>query len=494
MSISAKSSAWRSAAAILLLGGLPGCAVGPDFGRPEAPPVSHYSAGTDPVATAAAAGTAQHFTPGGNVAADWWRLFKSPQLDAVMADALAHNPSLEAAQASLHQAQNDLRAGYGIFYPGLAAQLGAERQRFATAQFGENLPGPVFNLFSLSGTISYALDLFGGERRTVEGLAAQVDLRSATEQATYLTLSSNVAATVIAQAAYRAELEATERLIGFQRQQVQLAEIQAEAGTSPYSNVLSLRSQLASSEAALPPLRQKLTQSNDLLATLAGHLPAEWTPPAVRLADLSLPNDLPLSLPAELVRQRTDILVAEATAHTASANVGVATAALFPSLTLSGSYGADSTSASRIFAANGTFWSVGANLTAPVFDGGTLWYRRKAAIDGYRQAMASYRQVVLSAFAQVADTLRALDNDAAALHAADQALATAEQALGLVQANYAAGTATYLDLLNADAQFHRAQITDLQAIAVRYQDTVGLFAALGGGWWNAASPLGLGAK
>ncbi len=470
---------------LALLSALPGCAVGPDFLRPDAPPATHYSNGADAEATASVDGTAQHFATGTKLAADWWRLFKSPQLDAVISDAIANNPGLEAAQASLRQSQNNLRSGYGIFYPDIDAEGGAMRQRYTPIKGGQNLPASVFNLFTLSATVSYALDVFGGERRLVEGLGAEVDAARATEQATYLALSSNIANTVIAKAAYRAEIEATEQLIELQKEQVGLAEVQAQAGTVPYSTVLSLRSQLASYQATIPQLQQKLTQSDDLLATLAGHTPAEWKAPQVAMADLALPSELPVSLPSDLVRQRPDILAAEAAAHAASANIGVATAALLPSVTLSGSLGTNGTSTANLFAANGNFWSIGAGAAEPLFDGGTLWFKRKAAIDNYREAMAAYRQTVLSAFGQVADTLRALDHDAAVLQAEEEALTTAEQALHLVHANYQAGLATYLDVLNADAQDHQAKIAELQAIAVRYQDTVALFAALGGGWWNA---------
>jgi NodT family efflux transporter outer membrane factor (OMF) lipoprotein len=471
--------------AVALACALSGCLVGPDFKRPEPPAVTHYSIGADPVATEAVDGAAQHFSPGARVAGDWWRLFKAPKLDAIVAEAMENNPGVAAAQASLRQSQNNLRSGYGIFYPKLDANGGATRQRFTPASFGQTTPPSVFNLFTLSATVSYALDIFGGERRQVEQLGAQVDVAQATEEATYLTLTSNIVNTVVAAAAYRAEIDATRELIALQKEQVQLAEVQAKAGTVPYSAVLSLMSQLASYEATIPPLEQKLTQSDDLLATLAGRTPAEWKAAEIRLGDIALPTDLPVSLPSDLVRQRPDILVAEATAHAASANVGVATAALFPSVTLNGALGANGTATRNLFTAGGNFWSFGASIAAPVFDGGTLWYKRKAAIDAYNQTIALYRQTVLGAFGQVADTLGALDHDAATLKAEEEALATASQALRLVQANYKAGLATYLDVLAADALYHQAKIGQLQAIALRYQDTVALFAALGGGWWNA---------
>jgi NodT family efflux transporter outer membrane factor (OMF) lipoprotein len=465
-----------------------GCAVGPNYVRPAAPPVTHYVNGADPSSTVDAHGATQRFTPGEKVAADWWRIFQCARLDAIIAEALAGNPGLEAAQASLRESEDTLRSGYGIFYPDIGAGAAATRQRYSPEKLGQSGPASLFNLFTLSASVSYALDVFGGERRLLEALRAQVDLERATEQATYITLVANIVNTVVARAAYRAEVDATNGLIELQRQQVRLAEVQFKAGTAPYSNVLSLRSQLASNEATIPQLEQRLTQSDDLLATLLGHVPAEWGPPEIALADLTLPADLPVSLPADLVRQRPDILIAEATAHAASANVGVATAALLPGITLSGGYSANGTQTANLTAAGGRAWDLGANLTTPIFEAGALWYRRKGAIDEYHQAAALYRQVVLGAFGQVADTLRALDHDAATLQAQDEALASAQEALHLIETNYEAGLNTYLDVLAADAQYHQAVINALQASAVRYQDTVALYVALGGGWWSQGQP------
>lgn len=470
-----------TAAAALLCG----CAVGPDFHRPAPPPVSHYLPDGDPSATARAQGSSQRFTPAAPIAADWWRLFQSSKLNELIAQALAANPGLTAAQASLRESQDNLRSGYGIFYPHLGASAAATRQRNAPEAIGlHNVPSSVFNLFTLSGSVSYALDLFGGQRRLVEGLGAEVDLQHASEQATYLTLLANIVDTVIARGAYLSEVEATQHLIELTGEQVRLAQVQVQAGTQPYSNVLSLQSQLATYEASIPQLQQKAAQSEDLLAALVGELPSAFSVPDIRLSDLSLPQDLPLSLPSDLVRQRPDILAAEATAHAASANVGVATAALFPSITLSGAYSGNATSINQLSGTAGRAWSIGGSLTQPLFQGGTLWYKRRAAIDDYQQSMALYRQAVLGAFQQVADTLRALDHDAAALAAQDQARSSAAEALHLVQIHYTAGLSTYLEVLVADGQYRQAEIADIEALATRYQDTVALYVALGGGWWN----------
>jgi len=491
MSRPADSSTLRelaSAGVAALCALLAGCAVGPNFVRPDVSRATHYAPGGDPHGTSEAQSITQRFTPGAGVAGDWWRIFGSVKLESMVSEALAANPGLAAAQASLRAGEESLLAGYGIFFPQAQAEARATRQRFTALQFGQTLPASIFNLFTLSASASYVLDIFGGERRQIEALGAELDEQRATERATYVTLVANIVNTVVARAAYRAEIDATEQLIDMQREQVKIARVQYEAGTQPYSNVLSLESQLAASEASIPQLEQKLTQAEDLLATLVGHAPSDWNPPEITLAELKLPSDLPLSLPSDLVRQRPDILLAEATAHAASANVGVATAELLPSLTLDGSYSANSTRTSQLFARRGQAWSAGADLAAPLFEGGTLWHRRKAAIETYRQSVALYRQTVLAAFAQVADTLRALDHDAAALRAEEEALRSAREALRLVEVNYEAGLATYLDVLNADAQYHQAIINDLQSVAVRYQDTVALYVALGGGWWNTTQP------
>jgi NodT family efflux transporter outer membrane factor (OMF) lipoprotein len=459
--------------------------VGPNFERPKPPSIDRYTSGATPTATIPADGKAQHFEQGAKIVSDWWRLFNSPRLDAVVKEAIANNQNLQAAQAGLRQSQDILQAGYGVFYPQLNASLEASRQKSSPALTGGRIPSGIFNLFTLSSTVSYALDVFGGERRAVENLGAQVDFQHAAVLATYITLSGNVVNAMIAQGGYQEQLKATEQLIDLQREQIKLTEVQAQAGTVPYANVLSLQSQLASLEATLPPLRQKISQTEHLLATLVGLTPAEWALQQVELADLTLPGELPITLPSQFVRQRPDILAAEAQLHSASAEIGVATAALFPSFTLNGAYGLGSNTTSNLFQSNSSFWNLGANISAPLFRGGTLWFGRQAALDAYQLSLANYRQTVLSAFAQVADTLRALEHDAELVHAQSRALHAAEEALRLIQANYQAGTANYVQVLVANGQYHQAKIGYIQAQAQRYQDTVALFVALGGGWWNA---------
>lgn len=475
-----RRGAWVCALAV-------GCAVGPNFTRPPAPAATRYTAAPTPKTVTAGAQT-QRFVDGDRLAAAWWRLFRCRPLDAIVDDARAHNPGVQAAQATLRRNEDALRAGYGIFFPQLDASAGYARQQFTPSRLGLPQPPISFNLFTLGATVSYALDLWGGQRRTVEALRAQAEAQRYSVIGTYLMLEANVVDAVIAQAAYGEQLAATRELVRLEEEQVHLTEVQVQAGTAPYVNVLSLRSQLAATRATLPPLEQRIDQARHLLAALAGRTPAEWTPPAVALAELTLPGDVPVSLPSQLVRQRPDILVAEAQLHAATAQIGVATAALLPNLTLSGSYGVNGPSIAELFTPTSIFWSVGAALAQPLFHGGTLWYQRKQAIDARDAALANYRQTVLAAFEQVADTLRALAHDAEVLAAEADAVATARQALALVQASYQSGVANYLQLLTANEQYLQARIGWAQAAGQRLQDTVALFVALGGGWWNTLPP------
>ena len=467
---------------------LSACTAGPDFVRPVPPEADRYTREQPAVTTVAADGQAQHFTPGASIAADWWRLFKSEPLNAVVQQAIAGNPTLQATEASLRQSQDTLRAGNGVFYPQVAVGFDGSRARSAPIQQGSSAPGTIFNVVTLSGTISYALDVFGGERRAVEGLQAQTDYQRNLNKAAYLTLTANVVNTSIARAAYAAQIRATEQLIEMEKLQLHATEAQVRAGTAPYSNVLSIRSLIAANQASLAPLKQKISQAEHLLATLEGVVPSKATLPDIELSGLTLPSDLPVSLPSDLVRQRPDILSAEAQLHVASANIGVATAAMFPSFSLSGTYGKAGSSIGNLASGNGQFWNIGPSVNLPLFQGGRLWYGKQAAIDAYQQSQATYRQTVLDAFAQVADALKALEHDAEALQAQAEAQQVAGEALKLLQANYRAGMVAYLDVLVADVQFHQASIAYLQAVAQRQQDTVALFVALGGGWWNGQRP------
>ncbi|OUL95641.1 efflux transporter outer membrane subunit [Paraburkholderia hospita] len=458
---------------------LTSCAVGPDFSRPTTPHVERYV--TTDQQSFAAPGGVQTLSPAVPVRDDWWTSFGCEAIDAAVDESLTGNVTLEGGQASLRRSDDLLRAGAGIFYPQVDAQAGASRQRYSPLRTGIEAPPSIFNLFTLSATISYTLDIWGGERRQVEALAAQAEAQRYALAATYLTLAANVVNAMIARAAYSDEIAATREMIELVREQVRITEAQVAAGASAWSAVLSLQNELATLEASVPGLEQRRAETEHLLALLAGMYPEQRSAPELSLKDIALPGVLPQTLPSSLVRRRPDILQAEAVLHVASASVGVATAALFPQITLSASGGLDSTLLHSLGGPGGQVWNVTAGVTAPVFHGGALWFQRKAALDAYNESQATYREVVLVAFAQVADTLRALEHDAQTVEAQTRAVRSAADALRLIKESYRAGTVGYLQILIADGQYHQARIAWLQASAQRLQDTVALYAALGGG-------------
>ena len=460
---------------------LTSCMVGPDFIKPKAPAVERYTQNALPNETMIADGLMQHFELGAKVNADWWRLFNSTQLNILVSKALANNLTLQSAQANLRQSQANLQAGYGVFFPQVDAGFTSVRQQFSPARFGNNSASSIFNLYTFSTTVSYTLDVFGGERRNVESLEAQKDLQRYTEQGTYLTLTGNIINAVIAKAAYQAEVETTEQWLALLQKQIKLTETQVSAGTVSYQAVVSLRSQLALVAATLPALKQKLNQTEHLQANLVGLTPADWQSPTIKLADLTLPLNLPVSLPSELVHQRPDILAAEAQLHSDSAKIGVATAGLFPNISLSGSFGYNNQSLLDLFMSKGNIWSMAANFAQPLFHGGTLWFGRKAAIATYQKSLAIYQQTVVSAFSQVADALSALQHDAEIIAAQRQSLEAADDALRLITANYQAGLVNSQQVLISESLRLQVKLAYLSALAQRYQDTVAFFVALGGG-------------
>ncbi len=468
---------WVAAAVVAVSG----CAVGPDFIRPKPPVTAGYTVEPSPPPLISADGVTQRFIPGRKVVPEWWTVFGSVEINDAVRRALEHNPSLQSAQASLRQSQDTMRAGYGIFYPQIQVDAAASRQRTGLSKQGSTGSGRIFNLFTLGGTISYALDVFGGNRRNVEGLQASSDARQHTTRAAYLSLSANVVNACIAGAAYSAEERATEALLVLQREQLEAVEASVRSGTAPYSDVLVVRSLISGNQALLAPLRQRINQTHHLLTMLEGRLPAEGRPVEIELSSLIVPTDLPLSFPSEWVRQRPDILAVEAEAQAASARIGVATAAMFPSFSLGAGYGTSSSSTGSLFGAGGNFWNFGPAVTVPVFQGTSLWFGRRAAQDAFQQAMATYQQTVNEAFLQVADTLTALQHDAEGLAAQSESTRVSGEALELLQANYRAGLVPFISVLAADVQFHQATLGYLEAVAQRHQDTVALFTAMGGG-------------
>ena len=472
----------KAALALLACGAAAGCAVGPDFERPAAPVSTRYlSRDEDAAAPDPQQQVAVMAMP---VSARWWTRFGSGALDKAVQRALVRNGTLQAAESTLRESEELPAAGRGAFYPSVGLDVSAQRIRPAPVQQGSAAQVEPFSVLSASSVVTFPLDVFGGRRRAVEGLAAQADLQRYEAAAARVTLAADVVDTVIARAAHRAARQATAELIALEREQLRSVDAQVRAGTAAHSASLTLQSLIAGDEAALAALDQRLSAASHQLAVLEGTPPSEFDEPELDFAALRLPMDLPLSLPSSLVRQRPDILAAEARLHAASANIGVATAAMFPSFDIAGTYGAAGTGLATWFDPAGRFWSVGPALTLPLFQGGSLRHGRRAAIDAFEAQQAAYRQTVLAGLGEVADALAALRHDAQAVRAQQAALDAAREALRLLRASEGAGLVAFSDVLAADVAFHQAAIGLVQAQSVRYQDTVGLFAALGGGWWD----------
>lgn len=481
-------------AALSLFTLVSGCAVGPDFTSPAAPAVAAYTA--QPEAGAAAGG--QQLQAGADIPAQWWRLFHSEALDQLVRQALDANPTLEQARASLRQATEDLNAETGgRLLPSVDANVSVARQKVDPSAYGvpvSELPPP-FTLYNASIDVSYTLDLFGGNRRALQGMAAQVDYRAHELQAARMSLAANVVTAAIRQADLSERLAATRELLDAQLRQQDIMRQRLAAGGIAEADLRNQELLVAQTRATLPPLDKQLAQVTHQLAVYLGQPPAALDIAPLRLADLTLPASIPTGVPSALTRQRPDILAAEALWHRASADVGVATANQYPQFTLTASFGSQRTRAGDL--SDGVnVWNLGLGLVQPLFRGGELRARKRSAEAAYDAAAAAYRQTVLDGFRQVADALRAVQTDAQAYQAYDDAWRRAADAERIAQGRYQAGGISHLSLLDSQRQLLQTRVARTEADAARYADTAALLQALGGGWWNepatppATDPLG----
>jgi len=473
-----------------------GCAVGPNFQRPTTPNVECYTTQPLPAQTTSIdikGGEMQRFLQDMDIPGQWWTLFHSKPLNDLIEQALKANPDLEAAQAALRVAWENVYAQQGAFFPSIEANFNPTRQQISGELSSPLANGSnIFSLHTAQISVAYVPDVFGGNRRQVESLKAQADSQRFQLEATYLTLTSNVVAAAIQEAALRGQIAATKQIIDIQSQLLKLLQIQYEAGQIASGDVAAQEAALAQVQAALPPLEKQLAQQRDLLARLVGRFPSETLTGEFELSSLQLPQELPVSLPSKLVVQRPDVRSAEEQLHSASAEIGVSIADRLPNITLSADAGTSATAINQLFTSGTGFWALAGNLTQPIFQGGTLLHRQRAAEAAYNQAAAQYRSAVLTAFQNVADTLHAIQSDADALKAAVSSERAADKSLSIARQQLELGDISYLALLNAEQTYQQAMINVVQALANRYADTAALFQALGGGWWNRSDvPTGV---
>lgn len=467
-----------------------GCAVGPDFHKPQPPSAEAYSPEppSDTSATHLAGGEAQRLVAGLDIPGEWWTVFHCRPLDDLIERSLARNPDVKAAQAALAAAREIVLAQRGAYLPAVDGSLSASRQRTSDAISPTPSSGELnFTLYTPQLSVSYVPDVFGLNRRMVEAATARAEQARFALAASHVTLSSNIAAAAVQEASLRAQIAATGELILVGTDTLRVLRKQYEKGYASRLDVAAQESQLAVLSATLPPLEKQLDAQRHLLTALSGALPDRGLPESFELSALELPRDLPLSLPSRLVEQRPDVRQAEENLHAASAQIGIAVANRLPNITLTASAGSMALSAGQIFGSGTAVRDLGAAVTQPIYRGGALLHQERAARAAYNQAAEQYRSTVLTAFQSVADTLSALRHDADTLNAAAAAEQAAGVTLDLTKKQWQAGYAGYLALLNAEQAYQQALLNRVQAQASRYADTVALFQALGGGWWNAAA-------
>jgi len=449
---------------LAVLAMLSACTVGPDFERPAASSSQHYDQ------QAERQPGSQRFDLGKRINGDWWSVFRSPKLDQLVQRAIAGNLELVAADATIRQAASSVAAAEGALYPQATLGAAGGRQRTHTG------PEPsVSNVYAIGPMVTFDLDAFGGNRRVVEGQQALTDLQRHRYEAAYLTLTGDVARQALLIASANAQIQAVEKLLANDAQNLDLVQKARQSGTTTQIDVALAQTRLAQDRTLLPPLAQQRDAARHALSILAGKGPADWIAPDFSLDEFALPSSIPVSLPSEMARTRPDILQAESELHIASAAVGVATANLYPRIQLSASL-------AQAASGNGgaALWGFAAGLTAPIFSGGTLKAQRQGAIDGYNATLARYQQTVIQSFAQVADTLQALNHGAEQNLAQDDALRAADTSLRLNQQAYAQGENSILQVLEAERAYEQALLGQIRVKTARYLDTVQLFVALGG--------------
>ena len=466
---------------------LTACAVGPDFHAPCAPCAQRYTETPLPkktVSTRIPGGESQTYVRE-DIPADWWTLFHSPPLNTLICRGIANSPTLIAAKAALRQAQENVNVQIGsLLIPNIGGQFRETKQRFSDNNIGLLGPNSIFTLFNTTVNVSYTPDIFGGNRRQVEAYGALAEFQQFELEAAYLTLTANITTTAITEASLRAQIQATRDLINIEKDLLRIVKAQFELGGVSAVEVLTQETQMAQTQALLPPLEKHLWETRNALSVLVGSLPCEPGIPYFDLDSLHLPKKLPVTLPATLISQRPDVRAAAALLHKASAEIGVSTANLFPQFPLTANYGSQAIEISNLFINRNQVWLLSGQLLQPIFQGGALMAQRRAAVAAYDQAFAQYKQTVIQAFQNVADALRATEIDARTLQAQTAAEKSAHQLLVLTKQQFYIGSTDYLSLLNAQQEYQRAHVIRIQAQANRFADTAALFQALGGGWWN----------
>ncbi|WP_254603224.1 efflux transporter outer membrane subunit [Sphingomonas bacterium] len=475
----------RPFAAMTIAALLVGCTVGPDFRRPAAPGDTGYLAPAE-----------IRYATGGPVAATgegptlrWWTAFGSPVLDALVDQAIARNRTLAASNATLAASREQVAAIRGRQLPQIDATARVEHETVNLSAYGFPGTNPEFSLYSVGGGISYDVDLFGGTRRRVEQAAAQAETQLRQTQAAHLAVAGQVVDQVLTIAAIRAQIATAEALLADDRRNVELTQRRKEGGEGTLVEVLTAQSQFEADRAEIPQLSQQLAEARHLLATLVGLSPANLDQADFDFAQLSLPVQIPVTLPSSLVHKRPDILQAEASFHAATAAVGVATAQLYPDITLGATVTQGTPNIGDIVSSAFRGYDIFGGLSAPIFHGGTLKAERRAAVDRATAAEATYQQTVLDAFRQVADLLQSIDSDQRSVANQRESVQVAQRSLDLSRRSFQVGNTGILQILDAERLYQRASANLVDAQARQFLNVARLYVATAGGWTgNAVQP------
>jgi NodT family efflux transporter outer membrane factor (OMF) lipoprotein len=467
------------AAAVALLAA---CTVGPNFRPPAAPTAQGYATAGDDVNE----GTVRAEI-GAAVVRDWWTLFRSPELDQVVREAVAGSPTLAEARARLEAAREAVRAESGQLM--VDANAGAERERanlnaFSGGAFSTTIPGfpsfptnPEFSLYSIGGTVSYDLDPFGGVRRRTESLRASQEAQARELDAAYLTLTGQVVDQAFTIADANLQLDELNEIVANDQADLDMVNRAHAAGGASDADVSGVESQLAQDQSELPGQRQRLEAARHALAILLGKAPADWTAPDFTARSFTMPQTLPVSVPSELVHRRPDILEAEAKLHAAIAEVGVATANLYPNVNLTASLEETALTPQTVFSATSTAWTLAAGLTAPIFHSGELKAKQREAQANAQAALAAYELTVLQAFGQVADVLSSIAHDNQAYDAQTRALDAAEARVTMLRKGYGLGGVSELQLVDAERDWAHTRLAVTQQSYSRAGDAAMLLLA-----------------
>jgi multidrug efflux system outer membrane protein len=454
---------------------LAACTVGPDYKRPQ---------NELPAAWPVSAGDA-------DVSARWWTLYADAQLNLMVEEALGHNTNLRLAAARVDEARAGLTVVRADSLPSVSANGSAGRSRISERS-GNFFPGipTEFNDITVQLKASWEIDFWGRYRRATEAARGDLLASTAARDAVQLSLISDVVRGYFTLRALDSQVEITRRTIATRRESLKLQRMRYDAGEASQLDLRQVEAEAAQAEALLPSLEQNQAQQENALAVLLGRSPRALMEGAIdrglALDALLLPPAVPAGLPSDLLQRRPDIRQAEQQLIAANARIGIARAAYYPSLSLTGMFGFESEKLSNLFSGPARIWQFGAGVAQTVFDAGRTGAQVDIAQARNEQQLANYQGTVQNAFREVKDALIASRKAAERSVAEQNRVKALRDAYRLADLSYKSGESSLLDVLDAERGLLDAELNQVQAQRDQLAATADLFKALGGGWDNGA--------